>query len=233
MNDTCILVQTCDKYSHLWEGFQLAYHFNWCWDLGLPFYVLTEDKKFSDDIRFNTLSFGMCGERPKNFSTRLVNALNELKKDGYKRILYLQDDFWPLFPVDSKIFKSSLALLNNNDVKCVHVNEYLPWYEYTLSNTNITISGLKLKKFEVPSRFYYNHQAAFWDIDALLRIQNNNEDAYENECMGTERAWQLEENYYFMSYGWYKAEFINNKGELLPVAKSYVRDWKFRLDFEK
>jgi hypothetical protein len=233
MNNTCILVQTCDKYNHLWEGFQLAYHFNWCWDLGLPFYVLTEEQNFSDDIRFNTLSFGMCGERPKNFSTRMIMGLNELKKIGYDNVLYIQDDFWPLFPVNAEIFKSSLSLLNNPKVDCVHINEYLPWYEYTQSDTNISVSGIKVKKFEVPSRFYYNHQSAFWNIDSLLKIQNENEEAYVNECRGTERAWQLKENYYFVNYGWYKAEFINNKGELLPVASSYIRDWKFRLEWEK
>jgi hypothetical protein len=113
---TCILIQTCDKYTHLWEGLQLSYHFNWCWDLELPIYVLTEEKEFSNDERFKTLSFGYCGNPPYNFSTRLINALEHLKSIGYDSILYTQDDFWPLKDVSYKIMSQSLNFLHNNNV---------------------------------------------------------------------------------------------------------------------
>lgn len=235
---TCILIQTCDKYTHLWEGLQLSYHFNWCWDLSLPIYVLTEEKIFSNDERFKTLSFGYCGEPPFNFSTRLINALEFLKENGYDSVLYSQDDFWPLKDVDVDIMKQSLNFLSTDGVDCIHVNEYLPWYQYTLSKTEHYIRGKQIRKYEVPSMYYYNHQAAFWKIDSLLKIQNRGESVsinceYDNECKGTERAWQIPSNYYFLSYDWYKAEFINSKGILLPTAESLVRDWKFRLEWEK
>jgi len=231
---TCILIQTCDKYTHLWEGLQLSYHFNWCWELNLPIYVLTEEKNFSDDERFKTLSFGYCGEPPYNFSTRLIKSLEYLKSVGYDSIFYTQDDFWPLKDVSYDIMRQSLDFLENHDyVDCVHVNEYLPWYQYTLSKTGHYIGGKQLRKYEVPSMYYYNHQSAFWKIDSLLKIQNPNEKPDNNEDWSTERAWNIESNYYFLSYDWYKAEFINNKGTLLPTAQSLVRDWKFRLEWEK
>ena len=234
---TCVLIQSCDKYTHLWEGLQLSYHFNWCWDLGLPIYVLTEEKNFSNDERFQTLSFGYCGNPPYNFSNRLIKSLEYLKSIGYDSILYTQDDFWPLKDVSYKIMSESLNFLNNNNVDCIHVNEYLPWYQYTLSKTDHYIEGKQLRKYEVPSMYYYNHQAAFWKIDSLLKIQNYDESVSiggdsDNECKGTERAWNIESNYYFLSYDWYKAEFINSKGILLPTAESLVRDWKWRLNWE-
>ena len=69
---TCILIQTCDKYTHLWEGLQLSYHFNWCWDLELPIYVLTEEKIFSNDKNIEKLEENECpsitqGIRTKEF----------------------------------------------------------------------------------------------------------------------------------------------------------------------
>lgn len=232
---TCILIQTCDKYDHLWEGLKLSYQLNWCWDIDMPIYVLTENKVFPYD-KFATLNFGFFGqeENPaKNFSTRMVVALNHLKDLGFDSILYTQDDFWPLFRVDKSIFEESLNFLNIDNVDCIHINEYLPWYNYILSNTNHHINGIRVKKFEVPSPFYYNHQSAFWKIDSLLRIQNKGEEPYENECQGTERSWELKQNFYFLNYSWYKAEFINNKGNLLPVAESFVRDWNFNIKYNE
>ena len=64
---TCVLIQTCDKYENLWEGLQLSYNFNWCWDMEFPIYILTEEKDFTLDERFQTLKFGYLGNPPHNF----------------------------------------------------------------------------------------------------------------------------------------------------------------------
>jgi hypothetical protein len=230
---TCVLIQTCDKYDHLWEGLKLSYHLNWCWDINLPIYILTEDKVFPYD-KFNTLNFGFFGHEGnpiKNFSTRMISALEHLKSLGFDSILYTQDDFWPLFKVEKKVFDETLRFLENDIVDCIHINEYLPWYNYNLSKTNHYINDIRVNKFEFPSSFYYNHQSAFWKINSLLRIQNKDEEPYENECKGTERAWISKPNYYFLNYSWYKPEFINDKGKLLPVAQSFVRDWNFNIKY--
>lgn len=224
---TAVLIQTCDNYTHLWEGLQLSYHFNWCWDLDFPIYVLTEDKNFNEDKRFITLNFGYCGV--KEFSTRLIKSLEYLKNEGFDSVFYTQDDFWPLIKVDKEIIIKSQEFLSNDSVDCIHINEYLPWYTYNLIDTDISICNIKVKKYEVPSMYHYNHQSSLWKIDELLKIQSPHEEPHENECRGTERAWILNPNYYFLNYSWYKAEFINNKGELLPTAQSYVRDWKWQL----
>ena len=230
---TCVLIQTCDKYENLWEGLHLAYHFNWCWDLEFPIYVLTEEKDFILDERFQTLKFGYLGNPPYNFSTRLIAALEHLKSLGYDSIFYTQDDFWPLFKVDSNIFRKTYDLFNSDEIECIHINEYLPWYSYNLGRTGDSIIGKEIRKFRPGSMYYYNHQSAFWKIDSLLKIQNPGERPDHNEDFGTERAWKINPDYYFLSYDWYKAEFIAYKGELLSPALTCIRDWKFRLEWEK
>ena len=238
---TCVLIQTCDKYENLWEGLYLSYHFNWCWDLEFPIYVLTEEKKFISDERFQTLNFGHLGDPPYNFSTRLIAALEHLKDLGYDSIFYTQDDFWPLFKVDSSIFQETHNLFKSEGMECIHVNEYLPSYfnmrsedrTYSISKTGNYIRGKEIHKFNPGSMYYYNHQSAFWKIDSLLRIQNPGERADHNEDRGTERAWEINPEYYFLSYDWYKAEFVSYKGELLNPALVCVRDWKFRFEWEK
>ncbi len=229
---TCVLIQTCDKYENLWEGLQLSYNFNWCWDMEFPIYILTEEKDFTLDNRFQTLKFGYLGNPPHNFSNRLITALEHLKSLGYDSIFYTQDDFWPLFKVDSNIFKNTYNFFKSDNVECVHINEYLSWYRYNLSKTGMFISDKEIRKFEPYSMYYYNHQSAFWKIDSLLKIQNNDERPDHNEDRGTERAWNINPNYFFLSYDWYKAEFIAYKGELLKPALTCIRDWKFRLKWE-
>ena len=161
---TCILIQTCDKYENLWEGLYLSYNFNWCWDLDFPIYVLTEEKDFILDERFQTLKFGFLGEPPYNFSTRLISALEHLKSLGYDSIFYTQDDFWPFFKVDSNIFKESYNFFKQDEVECLHLNEYLPWYSYNLSRTGTMIAGKELRRYEPYSMYYDNHQSSFWKI---------------------------------------------------------------------
>ena len=221
---TCILIQTCDKYEFLWEGLNLAWEENWDWEnLSLDAFVLTEDKHFIEHSRFKTIYGGSSGQGASNFSTRLIAALKLLKDMGYDSIFYSQDDFWPLFPVNTRIFKRAFDLFEAR-MDCLHINEYCPWYEYTLIETLVK----DLWKFQKGSRFYFNHQAAIWNIDSLLRIQNPDEEPYENECKGTERAWELNSEHYLLNYAWYKAAYINDKGTLLPIAQDFVRDWKWK-----
>ena len=220
----CILIQTCDKYEFLWEGLNLAWEENWDWkNLSLDTFILTEEKDFSENSRFKTIKGGYAELGAANFSTRLIDALKNLKSMGYDTILYTQDDFWPLFPVNTKIFQQAFDLFEAR-MDCLHINEYCPWYEYKLVKT----INLNLWKFQTGSRFYYNHQAAIWNIDSLLRIQEPGEEPYENECEGTKRAWELNSQHYFLNYAWYKASYINDKGTLLPIAQDFVRDWKWK-----
>jgi hypothetical protein len=224
----CFLIQTCDKYEFLWEGLELAWDLNWEWKNWNPeVYVLTEEKDFPSS-RFKTLKFGKLEGGPKNFSSRLTRALVHLKEMQYDTVFYLQDDFWPMMKMNTEIFSEALKFFERSNASCLHVNEYCPWYEYTLEKVDEEILGEDLWKFRMGSRFYYNHQASFWKIEDLLSIQAVGEEPYENECNGTIRAWEKNLQIYFLNHAWYKAAYINQKGTLLPVAQDLVRDWKWK-----
>ena len=230
---TCILIQTCDKYEFLWEGLELAWKLNWDWkQLKYPVFLLTEKKECNSKI-FNTIKSEEVYNDPSNFSTRMIAGLCTLKRQGYDTVLYAQDDFWPLFPVKTKVFREAIEWFEWVSPSCLHINEYCSWYEYTMKKTNITVGEELLWKLEVGSRFYYNHQAALWKIDDLLSIQKKGEEPYENEQCGTLRAWEKELDIYFLNYAWYKTQYINDKGSLLPVAKDFVADWKWKMEFDK
>lgn len=230
MIDTCILIQTCDKYEFLWEGLELSWKLNWNWKR-FPFklFVLTEEKLFP---AFSTMKGRIPELGAKNFSTRLSSALKTLQQMGYKKVLYMQDDFWPNATPDSVYIEEILNFLEKDDVDCVHMNAYRSWYNYALADTQYAIYNKNLKKFEANSRFHYNHQACWWKIDSLLAIQALNEEPYENECNGTERSWEQGRNHYFLNYDWYTPELIHHKGTLLPTAYKILEDLRFKHNWE-
>ena len=230
MSDTCILIQTCDKYKFLWEGLELSWKLNWNWK-EFPFrvFVLTEEEIFP---AFSTLKGKHKDSGAKNFSSRLVYALFTLKTMGYSKLLYMQDDFWPSCTPDSSTVHEILKLLEREDIGCVHMNAYRTWYDYKFENTEIEVGSRKLKKFTQGSRFYYNHQACWWKIDELISIQNLGEEPYENEWKGTERAWDLNKNFYFLNYDWYTPEQVHHKGTLLDTAYKTINELRFRHNWE-
>jgi hypothetical protein len=224
----CILIQTCDSYEFLWEGLKLSWEENWDRrNFDPEIYVLTENKEFPSQW-MKTLSFGMLGEAPSNFSTRLIAALSHLKAEGYESIFYSQDDFWPLFPVKSKVFSEAYKHFLYHELACLHLNELCPWYEYRMRKTSHVVDNHEIWEFVNGSRFYYNHQAAFWNIDKLLEIQAPSEAPYENECRGTERAWLLKPSCQFLNYAWYKPAYVHHKRKMHEVAEDFIRDWKWQ-----
>jgi hypothetical protein len=228
----CILIQTCDSYEFLWEGLDLSWKHCWDWkELDFPIFALTEEKDFVSE-KIQTLKFGMQGSPPKNFSTRLISALRYLS-DDYDYVLYSQDDFWPMFPVRSRTFQEAIQFMASREVSCLHMNEYNRWYNYRLNLTSSRIDGMPVYEFETGSPFYYNHQAAIWKIEDLLKIQQEGEAPYENECKGTERSWSLKTRNCFLNFSWYKPAFVNLKGVLSPVAEEFVKDWKWKQQWEQ
>lgn len=231
MNRTCVLIQTCDNYEFLWEGLSLAWKHNWDWkNLNVPVFLLTEEK--NANLPFRTLKYGMQGVPPQNFSTRMMSALKDLQSE-FDHVLYSQDDFWPMFPVRSDLFIEGLSFLKRENASCLHLNEYCHWYNYRVEKTAHRICDYPVYRFLVGSPFYYNHQAAFWKIEDLISIQKEGEAPYENECRGTERSWSLKTANYFLNYAWYKPAYVNQKGNLSPVAAEFVKDWRWKSHWEQ
>lgn len=228
----CVLIHTCDSYEFLWEGLDLSWKFCWDWKrLNFPVYVLTEEKDFPSE-KMKTLKLGKLGEPPSNFSTRMIEALKVLKTE-YDYVFYSQDDFWPMFPVKSETFVEAMKFVERERISCLHLNEYNHWYNYKLRKTEHMIEQESVWEFEEGSPFYYNHQAAIWKIEDLLKIQQEREEPYENEWKGTERSWALKTRNYFLNFAWYKPAFVNLKGELSPIAVHFINSWKWKQQWEK
>ena len=225
---TAILIQSCDKYEFLWEGLHLSWKLNWNWNkFNFPMYFMTEEKDFL------YLYHPMYNIKSKNvginhFSTRKIEALEYLKKIGYDTVIYSQDDFWIEAIPDSEHLREIFKYLEFENIDCIHMNDYKENYNYILEDCELKIQNVPIKKFANNSPFLYNHQFALWKIDSLLKIQKAGEAPYDNECFGTERAWNLGLNCYFHNYPLYFPEYIHEKGTLKDTAYNKIQYLKFR-----
>lgn len=232
-----ILIQSNDKYDHLWEGLFLSWKLNWNWnEFDFPVYVITETKDFDIKYKnnnFHTIKVGEDIKDINNYSTKLIRALDYLKKLDFTHILYSQDDSWPLCTVDSLIINDVINFIKRKQIKCFYLHEHFKEFPFTLKYTNIYIQNKRVRRFARFSRFFYNHGNAFWDIDYLKSIQNIKENPSDNEPKTTERVWETQEPFYFINIPWYDQKLINNKGVLLESGENVLNQLKFRYKWEK
>lgn len=233
---TAILIQSNDEYTHLWDGLFLSWKLNWNWnDFNYPVYVITESKKFKVSYKnndFHTINVGIDLQGIENYSNKLLKALKFLKSEGFTHILYTQDDAWPLCSVDTLLLKDIITFIKIKNSKCFYLHECFYTFPFSLKQTGISLQNKKVKRFATNSRFYYNHGNAFWDLNFLINVQNQDESPYDNECNTTQRCAASGEVFYFINIPWYDGELINNKGKLTTEAKEILDQFKFRYKYE-
>ena len=120
-----IVVQGNDDYDFLWEGLFLTWKLNWNWEeFNFPLFLITETKQFSQchpDCDFKTINVGNELKGHKNYSNKLLIALQKLKKEGYTHILSAiinihQDKPWPLIVYDHNNNMETINMTNKDDI---------------------------------------------------------------------------------------------------------------------
>ena len=232
-----ILIQSNDDYDFLWEGLFLSWKLNWNWEeFNFPLFLITETKQFSQshpDCDFKTINVGNDLSGPKNYSNKLLVALQKLKKEGYTHILYSQDDSWAFTQPDTAVIKGCLKMFEEKNMDCFYIHEQKWIFPFTYTpTTEGNIKGHRVRKFQSGSRFYYNHGNAIWNIDSLLKIQKEDEGPYENEAGSTSRAWDILEKVYMVNIPWYDQDVVHEKGKIKESGEHMVRNLRFRYAWE-
>ena len=106
-NKLAIIIQSCDHYDFLWDGWKNYFLKNWDFSIPAEVYFCTEDKDFTCD-NITNIKTGKCQSKKikgaRTFSGRMKNIVNQIKQDY---ILYLQEDMWLHKPIDKKLFIDS------------------------------------------------------------------------------------------------------------------------------
>ena len=189
-NNVAILVQACDRYKFLYEGFD--HFFSEHWDFKIPgqYYFATEelDVKIS---RFENIKSGNGA-----WADRLSYLLNTQIKEDY--ILYFQEDMWLSKPVNRSFFTQLFALAEENDWKHVKLHSSTV---YKTKPTELFIDGFNVAEIDnKKSEFLMSHQVTLWKKDYLLAQLYKNEHPWRNERRATKRLKKLNPQIFHIDY---------------------------------
>ena len=192
--DLSIVVGSCDKYSFLWDKFTKRFNQYWDVDVELKKYLISETVDFSGNT-FETLK---CGNVP--YTKCLENALESIDS---KYILWLQDDYFLVKKLDSKIIYDSYNLISNES-NIIRVGIHLDSKYYSTTKHNDT----PFNKFSKNSMYSISMQSSIWDREKLLKFlkESPNESPWEFELNGTKRLNMTDYNVFFhkLQDSWYE-----------------------------
>jgi hypothetical protein len=223
-----ILIPTCDSYSNCWEGLGLS------WDilsgLDLDTFVVSDSRDFDyKGKNFIPLNINKPDYTKYDFSNKIIYALDKIKT---KYVLMMCDDMWPERSLKD-IMPKFLEFMEKEEADCLRTHEKLHWWEYNFESTDKSIDGERVLKMKQDSVWLLTHNAAIWNVDYLKSIQYPNEDPWNNEILGTERAKRTPHKQYHYNMRWYLQNHNFFRGEILPYGQAFIEDLRYKKQFNQ
>ena len=241
-----VLVQTCDSYSHFWEGWYVMFDRFWDWDLDWQIYFCNEEVDFPyKDDRIKQIktgkstqywgtedrdwlpTYGGSKQIDEGWSNRLIHMLKSVDTEY---ILYLQEDQWPKFKVDKEVFADLGKFCYAYNVGSLKLHRIGGWARHvvdTYTETDIFIRDQKLIQWKRDNDWLMSHQPTIWNRQLLLDLSIENEGFRDNEYAGTERFRDKfsDENFpkmYSYNYDWFYERSASSAGEWVEPVR-----WEF------
>ena len=218
-DDITVIIQTCDKYSNIWNGWYLSWNRYWNKKLNWPVYFCNEEKTLPfNDPNINQIKSPLSSDA-SGFSNRLIDILGKVKT---KYVLYMQEDMWLTNEVDLLMFKEALYKMRYNDWNCLRIHEKI-WVNYDLAKTSHFIGEKRILRSTSSSEWLLSHNAGIWNKDFLLSVMEPNEDPWNNEIEGTVRIFKKTTNpkIYHLNHRWYYQPSASQNGTINPFMKQY------------
>ena len=239
-----IVIQSCDHYDFLWDGWKDCFLKNWDFSIPAKIYFCTEDKDFICDAITN-IKTGKCEtaniKGASTFSSRMKNAIEQIDADY---ILYLQEDMWLHKPIDSSLFNQAFEYCVNENLNVLNfgyklgVNRKFNMNGETFSMddfkeyTNTYIGGKRVynrlcsvNHLKSHNPFSVTHHSCFFKKDFLQKyLCVEGENPIDNEVKSSHRIFKdyINQNAKIqgVDYKWY--EHVCESGKLNDVGQSLI-----------
>jgi len=193
-----IVINTTDKYSHIWNAWY--YYFKKYWTLDLPVYFLNEKK----DIPYPFKQIKMNIPEKDLWTKKLRKSVKKIPENNL--FILLED----LFFTDSFYkgeFESIYQYFLTVNADALRIQ---PTSKYTIT---YSVIDYKFRKLTSNSPYLICHQPNIWKKEFLLECIKINESPWNNEIKGTKR---LQGNYNIYQYN--KDWFVNvlRQGRIVP-----------------
>lgn len=227
-NKISVLIPTTDHYSDAWEGLGLSWEL--LSGLDLDIFVVSDNKQFEYDYKnFIPLSIQKPDYTKYDFSNKIIYALNQIKT---KYVLLMCDDMWPERSIKD-IMPEFIKFMDEEQADCLRIHEKLHWWEYHFEPTEKFINEERVLKVKQDSVWLLTHNAAIWNVEYLKSIMFPNEDPWNNEILGTNRAQRKAHNQYHYNMRWYLQIHNFDRGNILPYGQAFIDDLRYKKQFNK
>ncbi len=181
LNDVTILVNSCDLYEDAWRPFFVLLRTQWpkC-----PYRILlnTEKKSFI----YEGVEVLNTGE--DTWSKRVINALHTIETEY---VLFFLEDFFLMSEVQEDLFDEALSLIKkNNQVGMISFN---PEVSKAIWHTKRIRGEQHFEEVKKTTTARINAVCALWRKDFFLKVLQEEENPWEFESNGTERAKKYKE----------------------------------------
>lgn len=208
-----VLVNSCDAYSYLWDGF--VYFFNKRWE---PDHKEVPRFFLSNDIRVDYPGFRNVRTGKTGFSGSVRTVLNSADTDY---VFWMQDDYFLTKPVSEKWLEHSLSIMENNRIDLL---TFQGIGGLITINSEDTLDNGKLKRVTQDSKYTTSLQPGIWNRRFFLM------------CLGDKdfNPWEFEKKgcKYLNTYFRHKI-YVNDVDQPLCPSSGVVKGGKPRPAYYK
>ena len=169
--NTCVLISSCDRYYDLWDPFFHFFEKYWpaC---PYPVYLATNQKAY---VRKNVqvVHSGLN-------STWSEEMLAVLKQLPYPYIIYLQDDYFILKPVDNRMLDRLLEKTKRYHAACLRL--------FPSPGPDAFFNDAELGLVSAGAPYRTSLQGAIWEKQAFTRLLDTKENQWQFEMNGGARS---------------------------------------------
>lgn len=194
-----IVVNTTDKYSHIWDAWY--HYYKKYWTLDVPVYFLNEKL----DIPYPFKQIKVDIPEKKLWTKKLRESVARIPEDDL--FILLEDLFFTnSFDVGELEYIYNFFL--HSDADAIRIQPKSP---YTTTCRTLTY---KIRKLDQDSQYLIAHTPNIWGKEFLLECIKVDEDPWTNERAGTRRIQGKGFNIYHYEKDW----FVNvlRKGKVVP-----------------
>lgn len=229
MEDYCVMMLTCDKYSDIWPAYFGQIHKYWN-DYNGSIFVNTEKKRDIGIECSNKIIFSKeLYEWNTPWAYRLYRCLEQIEEEY---VILLLDDFILTDYVDVAEINRCISYMKaDKNIACFN---YLP-----TPGKKITQEYSRYELTDRKMPFRINLQAALWRKDFLMKFIRKHENPWQFEYWGSIRARRYKEKIYHLNKD-AKKVFVYPDGGVIAderwfgeVAIDTLKKEGYNLDFQK
>lgn len=197
MSNFSILINSCDKYSDVWEPFFRILEKSWPEAKNYPIYLNTETKVYTDSF-YNVVTLNCIDEEGlSKWGKRLRDVLDRIETDY---VLFLLEDFFFEEPVNHEEVLKGIEYLDRD--KNIVTISFIPQNEcenevYCKLHEQKSMPGYILRKQK--TNYKLSAGPSIWRKSLLKKWTLDSDTPWGWEFFGSKRTWFSKDSFYCRS----------------------------------